>query len=177
MACRAQKTVLADGGMRTDFDFCNAVAINTFAEASVVAHHQIPGRPNAGGWIGMNGLAQLGAEELEQKGTPGVKQPRSRSVKRQPNQLPYRAGHLVAEREVLKLESLRHSLKVSIHRQSRGILTGQSRLNVRAKFPIDDRPVEHMRVNLLTVRIESFADNSSRHTGYDAKWGYVMRNN
>ena len=43
MARRAKKAVLADGGMRTDGNLGHAIAVHTLAQASVVAHLQVPG--------------------------------------------------------------------------------------------------------------------------------------
>lgn len=108
MAGRAEKAVLADGGMRTNRDFCHAVAVHPLAQASVVAHFEIPGRPDTGRRIRMHRLAQLGAEETQQQAAPRVQKARCRPVQKQPDDLPHTAGKLVAQRKLARSEFLSH---------------------------------------------------------------------
>lgn len=70
MAGRAEKAVLADGGVHTNGDLGHVVAVHTLAQAGVIAHLEIPWCPDAGRWVGVHRPAQFGTEQAQQKTTP-----------------------------------------------------------------------------------------------------------
>lgn len=103
MARRAEKAVLADGGMRANVNPVHAVAIDALAQTSVVAHLQVPWGPYAGRRIGMHGLAQSGAKETQQQTAPRMEQTGRGPIKKEPDYLPNGPGDFVAVRKVMRL--------------------------------------------------------------------------
>ena len=74
----------------------------------MIAHFQVPGRPDAGGRVGMHGPAQFGAEQPQQQAAPRVEQPRGRPVEQQPDNLPDGTGEFVGQGEMMTEQGLGH---------------------------------------------------------------------
>jgi hypothetical protein len=57
-----EETILAKCRMRPNSNLVDAVAVDVPTQATMIPHLQVPRCPDIGGWIDMDGLAQLGAE-------------------------------------------------------------------------------------------------------------------